>query len=107
QTGTNFFAASAEEAVAKIGDRPVLVIHGDKDFMMPLAHSEQLYAAAKGPRELWAGPGMHSNIVTEDPVAYREHVFGFLSRSLFAPGVHPKLSGALPKWQVHYPCVLA
>jgi pimeloyl-ACP methyl ester carboxylesterase len=85
QTGTNFFAASAEEAVAKIGDRPVLVIHGDKDFMMPLAHSERLYAAATGPRELWAGPGMHSNIVTEDPVAYREHVFGFLSRSLFAP----------------------
>lgn len=82
QTGTNFFTVSAEEAVAKIGHRPVMVIHGDQDFMMPLEHSQRLYNAAKGPRAIWAGPGMHSNIVTEDPAGYRERVFGFLGSSM-------------------------
>lgn len=82
QTGTNFFAASAEKAVATMGDRPVLVIHGDGDILMPATHSQRLYDAAKGPQEIWFGPGTHSNIVTADPTGYRERVFGFLEKHL-------------------------
>ncbi len=82
QTRTNFFSASAERAVAAMGNRPVLVIHGDKDVIMPASHSQRLYDAAKGPKEIWFGPGPHSNIVTTDPAAYRERVFGFLEKNL-------------------------
>src|SRR5690606_16177224 len=82
QTGTNFFSASAERAVASLGDRPVLVIHGEDDFLMPPSHAQRLHDAATGPREIWFGPGMHSNIMTADPSAYRQRVFGFLERHL-------------------------
>lgn len=82
QTGTNFFAPSAERAVMALGNRPVLIIHGDEDILMPASHSQRLYNAAKGPREIWFGPGSHSNIITADSLAYRERVIGFLERTL-------------------------
>ena len=81
-TGTNFLDASAERAVASLGPRPVLVIHGSEDVMMPSSHSQRLYDAARGPRDLWFGPGPHSNIITEAPSDYARRVFDFLDRYL-------------------------
>lgn len=74
----NFFAFSAEEAVASLTDRPVMVIHGADDFLMPAGHARRLYDAAPGPREIWFGPGAHSNIVTTTPGGYGRRVLGFL-----------------------------
>ena len=82
QTGTNFFTASATQAVSSLGNRPVMVIHGDQDVMMPASHSQQLYDAATGPREIWFGPGPHSNIITTDPQEYGTRVFAFLDNHL-------------------------
>ncbi len=81
QTGTSFFNASAEDAVKAIGPRPVMVIHGDQDFMMPRSHAQRLYDAAKGPRAIWFGPGPHSNIITEAPGEYARRVFQFLEEN--------------------------
>ncbi len=81
-TGTSFFAVSAEKAVAAIGARPVLVIHGDGDFVMPRSHAERLYDAATGPRDIWFGPGPHSNIITQAPHEYADRMFGFLRQHL-------------------------
>jgi uncharacterized protein len=82
QTGVSFFSASATKAVASMGKRPMMVIHGDQDIGMPVSHSQELYNAATGPRELWLGPGPHSNIVTTDSVEYEKRVFAFLESSL-------------------------
>jgi len=82
QTGTNFFSASTEEAIAVLGDRPVLVIHGEDDFVMPVSHSQRLYDAARGPREIWFGPGPHSNIITTDPDEYKKRLLKFLDTHL-------------------------
>ncbi|UCD27296.1 MAG: alpha/beta fold hydrolase [Planctomycetota bacterium] len=79
QTGANFFTVSAEKAISEIGLRPVLIIHGQDDFVMPKSHSRRLYDAAKGPHEIWFGPGPHSNIVTTDPDGYTKHLFDFLN----------------------------
>lgn len=84
---TNFFGASAADALAEMTPRPLLVIHGDRDWLMPAAHSQRLYDAARGPKAIWFGPGPHSNIVTTDPDAYAQHLFEFLDRNLgAAPG---------------------
>jgi len=85
ETGTDFFSPSAERAVAQIGRRPVMVIHGDADFVMPPSHARRLYEAASGPRRLWFGPGSHSNIITTDPENYANHLFTFLNRYLGPP----------------------
>lgn len=37
--------------------RPLLVIHGDADEVVPLAQGEALFAAALEPREMWTVPG--------------------------------------------------
>jgi uncharacterized protein len=76
-TGADFLGTSAAEAVARF-DRPVLVIHGDDDWLMPVEHAQQLHAVAAGRREIWLGPGPHSNIVTTEPEEYARRVFDFL-----------------------------
>ncbi len=105
-TQTNFFSPSAEQAVASLGVhpetlktdrleagptevsgctvscRPVMVIHGSEDFMMPPSHAQRLYDATRGPRDIWFGPGPHSNIVTEAPGEYADRVFAFLDKHL-------------------------
>lgn len=78
QTGADFFSTSAVPAVAAMGSRPVMVIHGDGDFAMPASHAQRLYDAATGPRQIWFGPGPHSNIITTVPDEYAERVFAFL-----------------------------
>lgn len=82
QTGTDFFTTSAVQAVARMGGRPVMVIHGDDDFAMPAEHAQRLHDAATGPREIWFGPGPHSNIITADPREYEQRVFRFLDAHL-------------------------
>jgi len=81
-TRTSFFNASAEKAVASLGNRPVMIIHGDQDPVMPAAHAQRLYDAARGPRAIWFGPGPHSNIVTTSPGEYAERVYNFLNMHL-------------------------
>jgi pimeloyl-ACP methyl ester carboxylesterase len=45
------------EVVGKIAPTPLLIVHGDADHYFPLEHAEQLYAAAREPRELWVERG--------------------------------------------------
>lgn len=84
-TWTNYFDVSAERAVSRLGDRPLLVIHGEKDLGMPPEHSRRLYDAATGPRDIWLGPGGHSSIVTHAPDEYERRVFSFLDEHLSDP----------------------
>jgi pimeloyl-ACP methyl ester carboxylesterase len=81
-TGADFTSTTGEQAVAAIAPRPVMIIHGADDVLMPRSHAERLAAAARGPCELWFGPGPHSNIVTTEPEEYAERVFRFLNRGL-------------------------
>jgi fermentation-respiration switch protein FrsA (DUF1100 family) len=36
---------------------PVLIVHGDQDIYFPADHGQELYDAAKEPKELWLIPG--------------------------------------------------
>jgi pimeloyl-ACP methyl ester carboxylesterase len=45
------------QVAARIAPVPFLVVHGDADEFLPLDHAEQLYGAARDPRELWIEPG--------------------------------------------------
>jgi uncharacterized protein len=42
--------------VSKISPIPLLIIHGDKDQIVPLSHGEALFAAAGQPKEMWVVP---------------------------------------------------
>jgi pimeloyl-ACP methyl ester carboxylesterase len=45
------------EAAARVSPTPMLIVHGDKDAFFPVEHAEQLFEAAKQPKELWIVPG--------------------------------------------------
>jgi len=44
------------EAAARIAPTPFLIVHGGQDLYFPVDHAQQLYAAAREPKELWIIP---------------------------------------------------
>ncbi len=73
-----------ERAVARIGPRPLLMIHGEKDNYIGPDIARGLFAHVQEPKELWIVAGAKHNRSREvDPIAYREHVENFFRR--YAP----------------------
>lgn len=46
------------EAAARISPTPLLIVHGDQDDYFPADHAEQLFEAARQPKDLWIVPGI-------------------------------------------------
>jgi pimeloyl-ACP methyl ester carboxylesterase len=60
------------EAASRISPTPVLIIHGDQDIYFPADHGQQLYDAAKEPKELWLIRGFgHAERHTDDALVDR------------------------------------
>jgi pimeloyl-ACP methyl ester carboxylesterase len=55
------------EVVGRIAPVPLLVVHGDADLFFPVEHAEQLYGAARNPRELWIEPAFGHAEVAATP----------------------------------------
>lgn len=77
-------------AVGRVTPIPLLLIHGDKDAIIPLEHSERLYDAAKSPKELWTVENA-GHIGAFRSERWREELVSFLtkhacSRTLRQPG---------------------
>jgi len=43
---------SVPEYARRISPRPLLILHGDRDMVVPYSHAEELYKSAKAPREV-------------------------------------------------------
>jgi pimeloyl-ACP methyl ester carboxylesterase len=62
------------EAAAMISPTPLLIVHGDRDIYFPPEHGQQLYDAAREPRQLWLIPGFghaerHTDAALTDRIA--------------------------------------
>lgn len=80
------------EAVGEIAPRPLLLMHGTADEVIPLDHSERLLAAAGGSTELWiVEGGEHAALFNRDPVGYETRIRDFLLRAL--PALAPPVEG--------------
>jgi dipeptidyl aminopeptidase/acylaminoacyl peptidase len=80
--GTDIAASRPVDSIDEIAPRPVLIIHGTADDLIPVAHADQL-KAANPDADLWVVPGAaHGGSYREDPQAYVERVAGFFERSL-------------------------
>ena len=65
-------------------EAPVLVVGGERDTDTTEEETRALFAAAREPKELWIVPGAgHEDFSRIDPDGYRQHVIGFLRRSLW------------------------
>jgi alpha-beta hydrolase superfamily lysophospholipase len=72
---------SPQKAVATRGF-PVLLICDEKDDALPCRHSEMIYAAARGPKQLWVVPGaFHTAAYGFAPEEFRRRVLTFFAEN--------------------------
>ena len=70
-------------AVGRIAPRPLLLIHGEDDALVPVHHAELLYEAAGEPKELWRLPGVgHVGAYFADRPEYVARVLRFFQEAL-------------------------
>lgn len=70
---------SPEKAVAA-RPFPVLLICDEQDEALPCRHSERIYAAAIGPKQLWKVPGaFHTAALGYQPAEFRRRVLTFFT----------------------------
>jgi uncharacterized protein len=71
---------SAEKAAAS-RPFPLLLICDEKDVALPCRHTQKIFAAAKGPKELWEVPGAyHTAALGFEPVEFQRRVLAFFAQ---------------------------
>ena len=76
--GDNPERYSPKYNVAKIAPRPVFIIHGRKDKVIPSVHARWLYKRAGNPKSIWVLPGAQYNKCAETGgYEYKQRVADF------------------------------
>ncbi|MGQ9540302.1 MAG: alpha/beta hydrolase [Armatimonadota bacterium] len=82
-TRTSLSDAEPVREIARIAPRPILLIHGDRDHLVPLQHAYALYQSAGKPRILWIANGSgHVRARVDQPENYYEQITQFIDRWL-------------------------
>ena len=88
RAGRNLDAACAERQIARLAPRPIFLIHGTNDHVVSADDARELFAAARGPKELWLVPGADHvsddrlGPHAKDPAEYERRVEAFFDRTL-------------------------
>jgi len=81
--GYRFSQARPIDVIGQIAPRPVFLIHGTDDTIVPVSHVRQLYAAAREPRMVWEVPGAeHCGGYFVDRITYSRRVVEFFDQYL-------------------------
>jgi alpha-beta hydrolase superfamily lysophospholipase len=91
------YRVAPEEAIGKLSPRPVLIIHGTRDYLITPRHAERLYRAAGEPRKIWWAEGSeHVQARFDHPDTFYPLVVEFFLEAIREPsrsgaGDHPTL----------------
>ncbi len=84
EAGLELRAVRPVDVIHAISPRPILLMHGAQDDLIPVSNAYRLYEAAAPPKELFilesAG---HGGFGQADPQGYAQRLLDFLHRSLF------------------------
>lgn len=70
---------SPRDSIGKLIGTPVLIIHGDKDEVVPLAQGKELFNLANEPKTFFeVKEGSHGNSLSRDNGAYRKRMLEWL-----------------------------
>ena len=76
-------AVHPEGSAAKLGQRPLFVIHGADDPLTDSGSAPRIFAAASGPKELWVVPDCgHARAPEVAHEEYKERVIAFFRNAL-------------------------
>jgi len=83
QTGLRISQVKPIDDIPSIAPRPVFIIHGTDDELIPAEQGLQLYEATGEPKELWMVKGMaHESALGIFPDEYEKRVVGFFDQAL-------------------------
>jgi len=86
ETGLRLRDLRPEAEIGQIAPRPVFIIHGGADQLVPYQAALRLYEAAGAPKRLWIEPGMrHTELRHRQPERYWTEVLGFFAAALRSP----------------------
>ncbi len=81
--GYRFAAVRPLDVVRRVSPRPILLIHGEDDRIVPVEHARQLYDVAGEPKELWITAGTpHCGTYFDNREHYVRKVSDFFDRGL-------------------------
>lgn len=70
---------SPKDYISKISGTPLLVVHGDKDQVVPFSQGKQLFDLANEPKTLFeVKEGTHADSLSRDEGAYRKKMLAWL-----------------------------
>lgn len=85
QTGLDIKGVHPEDDIARLSPRPVLIIHGLSDAMIPPDNGRRLYQAAGEPKSLWQPEGVgHATAVLRHPAEFEARVIAFFDEALLS-----------------------
>ncbi len=83
------------DVIGRIAPRPILIMHGALDAIVPVRHADLLFKAAGEPKELWiAADAQHVGARDIDPETYFARVEGFFRGALAAKPTQLQFSPA-------------
>jgi fermentation-respiration switch protein FrsA (DUF1100 family) len=83
KSGVTLDRVSPVDDIARIGPRPVFIIQGMADGMVPLDSAQRLYEAAGEPRQLWVEKDVpHLNMYAYYKTRYTKRVIRFFDEYL-------------------------
>jgi fermentation-respiration switch protein FrsA (DUF1100 family) len=70
---------AAVNMAEKISPRPLFLLHGTQDDLVPVSHSERIHDRAKEPKGIWiAEDAWHCALYDKYPSVFKEKVVGFI-----------------------------
>jgi len=83
RTQLNLFEIDVVHWIHRVAPRPLLLIFGDQDVIVPRAESDLAFARAREPREIWRVPeATHRAIQVQQPDEYRRRIIEFFTQHL-------------------------
>ena len=78
--GMRYWEKRSEDLIGRLSPRPVLLIAGTADRVVPPSMTERLYQFAREPKSLWLVPGAdHGEYAAMAPVEYERRLVQFFS----------------------------
>lgn len=83
RAGIDVNGVRPDDVIGEISPRPILIIHGLADYVVPVANSERNFKAAREPKELWLVPGAkHGGAHTVAKAEYEKKVIDFFENAM-------------------------
>jgi fermentation-respiration switch protein FrsA (DUF1100 family) len=83
ETGIDFDQLRPVDRIGELSPRPIMIIQGEADSMIPADSAQRLFEAAGEPKYLWTEAGVnHVGMHSMLPEKYEEQVIGFFNEYL-------------------------